>query len=180
MKTKTVSESIYKKVIIGISLLVPALVVILFFVSPPPNIDLGFDLKFFPKFHAVLNSIATVLLLAGLYFIKNKKVALHKAMMLSAFVVSTVFLLSYVTYHTLSEPTIYGGEGGLKYAYYFILITHVVLAAGVLPFILFTFLRALTGDFEKHRAIAKLTLPVWLYVTITGVIVYFLISPYYV
>jgi len=174
-----VTESIYKKVIIGISLLVPALVVVLFYVSPP-DIDLGIDLKFFPKFHAVLNSIATVLLLVGLYFIKNKQIAAHRAMMLSAFAVSTVFLLSYVTYHTLSEPTRYGGEGALKYVYYFILITHVVLAAGVLPFILFTFLRALTGDIAKHRRIAKLTLPVWLYVTITGVLVYLLISPYYV
>lgn len=173
------TESIYKKVIIGISLLVPALVVVLFYVSPP-DIDLGIDLKFFPKFHAVLNSIATVLLLVGLYFIKNKQIAAHRAMMLSAFAVSTVFLLSYVTYHTLSEPTRYGGEGALKYVYYFILITHVVLAAGVLPFILFTFLRALTGDIAKHRRIAKLTLPVWLYVTITGVLVYLLISPYYV
>jgi putative membrane protein len=179
MKTKAMSESIYKRVIITVSVLVPVLVVILFYVNPP-QIELGIDLKFFPKFHAVLNSIATVLLLTGLYFIKNKQVAYHKAMMLSAFVVSTVFLLSYVTYHTLSEPTIYGGDGPLKYVYYFILITHVVLAAGVLPFILFTFLRALTGDFEKHRKIAKLTLPVWLYVTITGVVVYFLISPYYV
>lgn len=173
------AESIYKKVIIGISLLVPALVVVLFYVSPP-EINLGIDLKIFPKFHAVLNSIATGLLLAGLYFIKNKQIAAHRAMMLSAFVVSTVFLLSYVTYHSLSEPTRYGGEGALKYVYYFILITHVVLAAGVLPFILFTFLRALTGDFAKHRRIAKLTLPVWLYVTITGVLVYLLISPYYV
>lgn len=179
MKTKAVSESIYKKVIITISLLVPLLVVILFFIDPP-EIALGIDLKFFPKFHAVLNSIATVLLLTGLYFIKNKKIAYHRAMMLSAFVVSTIFLLSYVTYHSLAKPTPYGGEGALKYLYYFILITHVVLAAGVLPFILFTFLRALTGDFEKHRKIAKLTLPVWLYVTVTGVVVYFLISPYYV
>lgn len=178
MKTNTVSESVLKKVIITISLLVPALVVVLFYVSPP-DIDLGIDLKFFPKFHAVLNSIATILLLAGLYFIKNKQIGKHKAMMLSAFVVSTVFLLSYVTYHTLSEPTRYGGDGVLKYVYYFVLITHVVLAAGVLPFILFTFLRALTGDFAKHKAIAKLTLPVWLYVTVTGVIVYLLIAPYY-
>ena len=100
-------------------------------------------------------------------------------MMWSAFAVSTVFLLSYVTYHSLTEPTKFGGEGALKLVYYFILATHVVLAAGVLPFILFTFLRALTGDFQKHKKIAKLTLPVWLYVTITGVLVYLLISPYY-
>ena len=173
------TETIYKRVIIGISLLVPALVIILFYVDPPEATS-GIDLKIFPKFHAVLNSIATVLLLAGLYFIKNKQINRHRAMMLSAFVVSTVFLLSYVTYHTLSKPTPYGGDGLLKYVYYFILITHVVLAAGVLPFILFTFLRALTGDIEKHRKIAKLTLPVWLYVTITGVLVYLLISPYYV
>lgn len=174
----TVSESIYKRVIITISLLVPAIVVVLFYVSPP-QIDLGIDLNFFPKFHAVLNGTATVLLLAGLFFIKNKQIAWHKAMMWSAFAVSTVFLLSYVTYHSLTEPTKFGGEGALKLVYYFILATHVVLAAGVLPFILFTFLRALTGDFQKHKKIAKLTLPVWLYVTITGVLVYLLISPYY-
>jgi putative membrane protein len=179
MKTKAANESIYKRVIIAVSLLVPILVVILFYVNPP-DIDLGIDLKFFPRFHAVLNSIATVLLLTGLYFIKNKQIAYHRTMMLSAFLVSTIFLLSYVTYHTLSKPTPYGGDGLLRYVYYFILISHVVLAAGVLPFILFTFLRALTGDIEKHRKIARLTLPVWLYVTITGVIVYFLIAPYYV
>lgn len=173
------TESIYKKVIISISLLVPILVVILFYINPP-DVNVGIDLKFFPKFHAVLNSLATMLLLGGLYFIKNKQAAKHRIMMMSAFAVSTVFLLSYVTYHTLSKPTVYGGEGILKYVYYFILITHVVLAAGVLPFILFTFLRALTGDIEKHRKIAKITLPVWLYVTITGVLVYLLISPYYV
>ncbi|CAN5153376.1 DUF420 domain-containing protein [soil metagenome] len=173
------TESIYKNIIIGISLLVPALVVVLFYVSPP-DIDLGFDLNFFPKFHAVLNGTATVLLLSGLYFIKNKKITMHKTMMWSAFAVSTVFLLSYVTYHALSVPTQYKGDGPLKFIYYFILATHIVLAAGVLPFILFTFYRALTGDFVKHRKVAKLTLPVWLYVTITGVLVYLLLSPYYV
>ncbi len=155
------------------------MVVVLFYVNPP-DVDLGVDLKFFPKFHAVLNSIATLLLLAGLYFIKNKQITKHKAMMIGALAVSTVFLLSYVTYHSLSKPTPYGGEGALKYVYYFILITHVILAAGVLPFILFTFFRAFTGNFEKHRKIAKITFPIWLYVTITGVLVYLLISPYYV
>ena len=173
------TESIYKKAIIAISLAVPALVVVLFYVSPP-DIDLGIDLNFFPKFHAALNATATLLLLSGYYFIRNKQITLHKTMMWSAFAVSTVFLLSYVTYHALSVPTQYGGQGVIKFVYYFILATHIVLAAGVLPFILFTFFRALTGDYVKHKKIAKLTLPVWLYVTITGVLVYLMLSPYYV
>lgn len=172
------SSTISKWVIIVVSILVPVLVTILFYVDPP-QVDLGVDLSLFPKFHAILNSMATVLLLAGLYFIKNRQINAHKAMMFAALLVSAVFLVSYVIYHSLSTPTSYGGDGILKYVYYFVLITHVVLAAGVLPFILFTFYRALSNDFGKHRKIARFTLPVWLYVTTTGVLVYLMISPYY-
>lgn len=174
----TISNNVSKWLVIVVSVAVPALVAILFVVKPP-EVDLGIDLTLFPKFHALLNSIATVLLLAGLYFIKQRNITAHKTMMIFAIVVSAIFLVSYVVYHTLSEPTRYGGEGVMKYIYYFILITHVVLAAGALPFILITFLRALAGNFAKHRKMARYTLPVWLYVTVTGVVVYFLISPYY-
>lgn len=174
----TISESVWKKIILGVSAVVTLLVALMFFVQPP-DIAHGINLAFFPKFHAVLNSIATVLLVSGFIFIKNRKITAHKVCMALAFAVSAVFLVSYVTYHTLSAPTPYGGDGILKFVYFFILLTHIILAASVLPFILFTFFRALTGDYYKHKKVARITLPIWLYVTVTGVLVYLLISPYY-
>ncbi len=174
----TVSNNTARNAIIGISVAVTALVVALFVIEPP-KVDVGFDITILPLFHAIINGTTAVLLLLGLLFIKQKNITAHKTMMGLALGLSAIFLLSYVVYHSLSEPTTYGGEGGLKYFYYFILITHVILAAGVLPFILFTFFRALTGQFEKHKKIAKVTWPIWFYVAITGVLVYVLISPYY-
>ncbi len=172
------NESLARGIIITISLLVPALVTILFYVAAP-QVNIGIDLKFFPMFHAILNSGTTICLLLGLIFIKMKNQKAHKVSMMTAFAISAVFLLSYVFYHSISEPTTFGGEGALKSIYYFILITHIILAALVLPFILFTFYRAWTADFQKHKRIAKITFPIWLYVAITGVLVYVLISPYY-
>jgi putative membrane protein len=115
----------------------------------------------------------------GVYFIKNKKRQAHKTVMLSAFTLSVLFLLSYVLYHSQAPATHYGGEGIIKIIYFFILITHIILAACIVPLALFTLLRAWRSEFVKHKAIAKWTFPIWLYVTITGVIVYFMISPYY-
>lgn len=172
------SEQAYKKLFIAISIIIVGLVALLFVIEPP-EVDLGFDLKILPKFHAILNSIASVALITGLVFIKQKNIKAHKLSMFTALAVSAVFLISYVTYHTFSESTKFGGEGTIKYIYLFILLTHIVLAAGVLPFILMTFFRALTGNYEKHRKIARITFPIWLYVTVTGVIVYLMISPYY-
>lgn len=174
----TESSKLIKQSIVAISLLVPAIVAFLFY-GPSLGLQTGIDLTFFPKFHAFLNSLASLSLLVGFYFIKNKNITAHKSSMLFAFVLSAVFLVSYVFYHSVSEPTTYGGEGFLKYFYYFILITHIFLAAIVLPFILFTFYRALSNDFVRHKKIARWTFPLWLYVTVTGVLVYFLISPYY-
>ncbi|MDX2002960.1 MAG: DUF420 domain-containing protein [Chitinophagales bacterium] len=173
------TEVFYRRLFIGISILVPAIVTVLFYVNPSQQVDLGFDLKLFPKFHALLNSMATVFLISGFVAIKNKNIKVHRSFMWAAFAVSTIFLVSYVTYHSISAPTKFGGEGTIKYIYLFLLLTHIVMAAVILPFILFTFYRALTGDYTKHRKIAKITLPLWLYVTITGVIVYFMIAPYY-
>lgn len=172
------TDAFYRKAIIVVSIVIPIVVAVLFYM-PHGWLYLGIDLKFFPKFHAVLNSLATVFLLSGFVAIKNKNVAVHKGFMFAAFVVSSIFLVSYVLYHAQAEPTKYGGDGVLKYIYFFILITHILLAAIILPFILFTFYRSLSGDFVKHRKIARITLPLWLYVTITGVLVYLLISPYY-
>ena len=166
----------YKRIIILISLLIPAIVTALVFVKIPVE---GVDLKFFPKFHATLNAITTALLLSGFFFIKRKNITLHKTCMLSAIFFSVVFLMSYVFYHAISEPTKYGGEGLARYIYFFILLTHIFLAAVVLPFILITVYRALTKQFAKHKRIAKWTLPVWLYVTITGVVVYLMMAEYY-
>lgn len=168
----------YLPLIIIISAVVPALVAALYFISIPA-INPGFDIRIFPKINAVLNSCATLFLLAGFYFIKRKKINAHRFSMVGAIILSAIFLLSYVTYHSMAESTAFGGEGAVRYIYYFILITHIILAALILPLILITFARALMGDFMKHRKIARWTLPLWLYVTVTGVIVYFMISPYY-
>lgn len=172
------SERFYTILIIVISILVPAIVAVLFYVSVP-SFETDFDIRFFPKFHASLNALTTILLLTGFYFIKTGNMKRHRLCMLTSIGLSIVFLVSYVFYHSISEPTTYGGEGWLKSVYYFILITHIILAAGVLPFILFTLFRALNNQFDKHKKIARWTLPIWLYVTITGVLVYVLIAPYY-
>lgn len=172
------SEKTVTTLIIIISIAVPALVAVLFFISPP-EIQHNLNLAFFPKFHAILNSLTAICLIVGVYFIKNKKIKAHRASMLTAFALSTVFLISYVTYHSLSSPTKYGGEGLMKSVYYFILFTHIVLAALILPLILFTFSKALNNKINEHRKLAKWTFPLWLYVAITGVLVYLMISPYY-
>ncbi len=170
------TDTFYKRLIIIISVLIPAVVTALAFVKIPAE---GINLKFFPKFHATLNSITTLLLLAGLVFIKRKNIPLHKACMMSAIFFSVVFLMSYVFYHAISEPAKYGGEGFIRYVYFFILLTHIFLAAVVLPFVLITVYHALTRQFCRHKKIAKWTLPVWLYVTMTGVVVYVMMAKYY-
>jgi len=165
-------------IIIGVSVLVPCLVAFLFLRSEVPQ-HVNFDLAIFPKFHAILNSCTAILLLLGFYYIKKSELYSHKLCMFSAFILSAVFLVSYVTYHSLSASTSYGGEGILKYIYYVILLSHIFLAVVNIPFVLFTIYNALSNQLQKHKRIARFTLPIWLYVSITGVIVYFLISPYY-
>lgn len=170
------NEVIVNRLIFIISIAVPLLVAALFFT---PAIQLQADVSFLPKLNAIINSCVSILLIAGLYFIRNKKRKAHKFCMLSAFSLSGLFLISYVVYHASAEDTKYGGEGLIRYIYFFILITHIILAAIILPFILITISRALSESFDKHRKIAKITWPLWLYVSITGVIIYFMISPYY-
>ena len=155
--------------------------------------DPGFDVHVFAKINAVINSIVAVLLLAGLFAVKQNKYVLHKKIMLSAILLSVLFLLSYIAHHLLAGETKYGDlnldgiisidekalAGNLRMLYYFILITHIPLAAIILPFILFTAYRALTGEYDKHKKLVRVTWPVWFYVAVTGVIVYLMISPYY-
>ncbi|MGB1204644.1 MAG: DUF420 domain-containing protein [Chitinophagales bacterium] len=175
---QTIKSNTWEKIIVGVSIAIPALIAILFKVQPL-NTELPFDVHLLPKLHALINATVTVLLLLSMYFIKNKNIKAHKLCNITALVLSAMFLVSYVTYHSLTEATSFGGEGVIKYIYFFILITHIILAALILPFILFTFLRAFTANFEQHRKIARWTWPLWLYVSITGVLVYLMISPYY-
>lgn len=163
--------------IVIVSITIPIVVAILYFMPKPA---LTQNVSFLPAINACINGIVTVILIAGFIAIRNKRKILHRNLMITAFILSILFLLSYITYHSLTEPTEYGGGGILRYTYYFILITHITLAATViLPMVLITLYRGLTGDFVKHKKIARWTLPLWLYVTITGVLVYLMISPYY-
>lgn len=142
-------------------------------------VDLGFDAHFFAKLNAVINSIVAVLLVAGLVTAKQGLYAIHKKLMLAAMVLSFLFLISYILHHLFAGETTFGGTGAIRYVYYAILATHIVLAAIILPFILFTAYRALIGENEAHRKLAKITWPIWFYVAVTGPVVYLLISPYY-
>lgn len=138
-----------------------------------------FNVHVFALLNAIINSCVFVLLIFGFWAVREKKLLLHKRLMLAAIVLSVLFLISYVIHHLFAGDTRYGGVGVIRYVYFFILITHIFLAAVILPFILFTAYRALSGDYEKHKKIARYTWPFWLYIALTGVLIYFLISPYY-
>jgi len=139
----------------------------------------AFDVHIFAKFNAIINSMVSVLLVAGLIAVKNRRYTLHKKIMLTAIVLSVLFLISYICHHLFAGDTKFGGVGTIRYIYFFILISHIFLAAIILPFILFTAYRAMISEWPHHRRMAKITWPIWLYVSVTGVLVYLLISPYY-
>ncbi|MFN8295343.1 MAG: DUF420 domain-containing protein [Chitinophagales bacterium] len=142
--------------------------------------ELGFNPHIFAKINACINFTVAILLPLGIYFAKNKKFKLHKRVMFTAIILSSLFLVSYVLHHLLTDSTYYPKDAGsIRYFYFFILITHIFLAGIILPFILLTAYRALTAEFYTHKKIARITFPIWWYVSITGVIVYLMISPYY-
>lgn len=143
------------------------------------NVQLGFDEHLFAKINAGINSAVSVLLVVGLVAVKNRNYILHKRIMITAIILSCLFLVSYICHHLFTGETKFGGEGTIRYVYYFILGTHIVLAGIILPFILFTAYRAMVGEWQKHKKLSKITWPIWLYVAVTGVVVYFMISPYY-
>ena len=143
------------------------------------EVELPFNVHLFAQVNAVINSLVSILLVVGLLSVKNGKYALHKTVMMTAMVLSLLFLVSYICHHLFSDSTSYLGEGAIKYVYYFILITHILLAAIILPFILYTSYRALIAEWPQHKKLAKITWPIWFYVSVTGVIVYLMISPYY-
>ena len=164
----------YRKLIITLSIVIPVAVAALFGIKIP-----GYDLSFLPPIYASLNGITAVLLVASVTAIKKGKRDIHELLNKTCIVLSSLFLVMYVLYHATSEATPFGGEGLVRYVYFFILVTHIVLSIVVIPLVLFTLSRALAGNFERHRRLAKFTFPLWLYVAVTGVIVYWMISPYY-
>lgn len=173
-------ERKYRKLIIALSIIIPIAVAALFGINLR---KLGFDVEpftFLPPIYATINGVTAVLLVAAVVAIKKGKRKLHEKLNTLAILCSLAFLLMYIAYHMTSDSTSFGGEGVIKYIYYFILITHILLSIAVIPLVLTTLMRAKLGDFKKHRKIAKITFPIWLYVAITGVVVYLMISPYYV
>ena len=173
-------DSFFVPLIITLSIIIPIVVALLMIFPDVFHIESeSIDFSSLPFFHAILNGSTAVLLFTGFILIKNKKTNLHKISMLSAFVLSSVFLLSYVTSKLTNAPVPFGGEGLIRYIYFFILISHIILSVLVLPLALFSIYRGMTGEIEKHKSIVKYTFPIWMYVAITGVLVYILMSPYY-
>lgn len=172
-------EKKYNKWIVALSIIIPVAVAALFGINLR---ELGFDvepLTMLPPIYAGINGLTAVVLVIAVIAIKNKNRKLHENLMKFAIALSVMFLVMYVAYHMTSDSTKFGGEGAVKYIYYFILITHILLSIVIIPFVLITYVRAITNNIERHKKIAKITFPIWLYVAITGVIVYFMISPYY-
>lgn len=174
-------DKLYLPLIVVVSVVVPLLVAILMYM--PRSIDASGAPSFTafqPLFHALLNGATAVLLLLAYYFIRLKKnIAAHKASTLTAFALSLIFLLSYVFYHYAVPSAKFGGQGIIRPIYFFILITHIILAAAIVPLALLTLYRAFTGQYSRHRHLARYTFPLWLYVAITGVVVYIIMKPYY-
>jgi putative membrane protein len=173
-------EKKFSKFIVIVSILIPVVVALLFSIKLK---DYGFNvepLSFLPPIYATINGITAIVLIAGVLAIKNGKRKLHERLMTTAIALSVSFLVMYVAYHMTTDSTKFGGEGMIRNIYFFILITHIFLSIAVIPLVLVTYVRALANKFDKHKKIAKITFPIWLYVAVTGVVVYLMISPYYV
>jgi len=168
------SKKNYNKLITTISIIVPIVVAILFGVK----IDMKLPV-FLPPVYALINASTAVILIAAIWAIKNEKVQLHERLMKTAIFFTFVFLILYIAYHMTSDSTPYGGEGAIKYIYFTILVSHILLSVIVIPFVLITFVKGITGDFVKHKKIARIAFPLWLFVAVSGVVVYLMISPYY-
>ncbi|MCW3073358.1 MAG: hypothetical protein JWP69_427 [Flaviaesturariibacter sp.] len=173
----TKNDRLARTLILIVSVVVFAAVVLLGKVKL--DVELGFDEHIFAKINAVINSVVAVLLVAGIITAKNKQYSTHRRIMLTAMLLSLLFLVSYICHHLFAGEAKFGGEGPIRTVYFTILVTHIILAAIILPFILFTTYRALIGENERHRKLAKITWPIWFYVAVTGPVVYWMISPYY-
>ena len=158
-----------------ISVAIPVVVAILF------GVRVDYDLPvFLPPIYATINGITALLLVLALIAIKSKKIQLHQRLMQSCIVLSLVFLVMYIAYHMTTDPTPFGGKGSGEILYFFILISHIILSIALIPLVLISYVRAFQKEFPEHKKISKITFPIWLYVTVTGVIVYLMISPYYI
>ncbi len=163
----------YRKLIIAVSIVIPVVVAALFKVKIP-----GYNLSFLPPIYASINGLTAILLLVAVRAIKKGNRTLHECIMKVCIGLSLCFLIMYVAYHMTSESTPFGGVGAIRYVYFFILITHILLSIIIIPMVLFTFVWAIYGDFVRHTKLSRVTFPLWLYVAVTGVIVYLMISPY--
>ena len=173
------NSKIYKRLLIIVSILIPTVVAVLIYLpkgDPGSTFNWIYDLPFY---NAIINTLTSIILILGVYFVRSGQVKYHKASMISAFMLGSLFLVFYVIYHSNAESTSFGGEGFIKLVYFFFLITHILLAFIVVPLVLSAIYFAVTQKIEQHRRIVKYTFPVWLYVSVTGVIVYLMISPYY-
>ena len=178
MTTSPVKDKKFVPLIVFATVAIPLVVTLLAF-APKFSLLGDFDYHILPMVNAIINGTAFFVLIAAVVAIKNKNIPLHRALMTTAIVLSEIFLVSYVLFHAATEPTKFGGTGAVKGIYYFILITHILLSAAIVPLVLISYVRALTAQFDRHKKIAKITFPLWLYVTSTGVIVYLMIAPYY-
>ncbi len=175
----TEEEKKYKGIIWTLSVIIPLAVAALFGINLQ---KMGYDvepLSFLPPIYATINGLTAVCLVIAVGAIKRGNVKMHENLIKLCMVFSSLFLLMYVAYHMTSTSTSYGGEGAIKYVYFFILVTHIILSIVIIPFVLFTFVRGIAGAYERHKKLARITYPMWLYVAVTGVIVYLMISPYY-
>ena len=168
-------ERKYKPWIVVLSIVIPLAVALLFSVKIE-----GYNTSFLPPIYATLNGMTAILLVTAVWAIRNKKQALHQKLMTTAIVFSALFLVLYVIYHATSDSTPYGGQGAIRGIYFVLLISHILLSIGIIPLVLITYVRALSRRFDRHKKIARITFPLWLYVAVSGVLVYIMISPYYV
>ena len=158
-----------------VSILIPVVVALLFMVRIP-NVA---PLDFLPPIYASINALTAIVFTLAYLAIRRKNIVLHEQLMKTAIGLSLIFLVMYVAYHMTSDPTPFGGEGTIRYVYYFILISHILLSIGIIPMVLVTYVRAISNLFFDHKKIARFTFPLWMYIAVTGVIVYLMISPYY-
>ncbi|MFN8273941.1 MAG: DUF420 domain-containing protein [Flavobacteriaceae bacterium] len=176
---KSSVETKFNKFIIAVSIIIPVAVAILFTVKLKDFGIIVEPFSFLPPIYATINGITAVVLVTAVYAIKKGNIKLHEKLMVLAIALSVVFLVMYVIYHMTADVTKYGGEGVMRLVYFFLLISHIILSIGVIPLVLVTYVRALAERFDRHKKLAKITFPIWLYVAVTGVIVYLMIAPYY-
>lgn len=171
-------EKNYTPLISILTVVLVGVIAVLFFL-PAYDGEIGFDVTILPLLNAIFNSFTFIALCVAFVAILKKNVRMHRTFIGAAFVSTTLFLVSYVAYHYLTESTPYGGEGALRSIYFFVLLTHILLAIVIVPLALISAVRGLQMKVDKHRKIARWTMPIWLYVSFTGVVVYLMISPYY-